>query len=268
VAVGAGLAVAAAAIAGTGSPSVEGVVFVLAVLAVLNLVLGIVNLIPAYPLDGGRIVHAIAWRRARDERAGWVAAATSGRLTGIGASGAGFVVMLQGDVPSGALVALSGWFLTLSARSITERVRFEDLVKGLSVEDVMEKDPPTIDPRITVDSVGSQLVDPESAITAVPVVHDGALVGLLGTAQVRAVPESRWPETHVEAAMVGRERLVPMAPTTGLLEAVTALHRAGLDGLPVLDRERLVGVFTRRSLGLALQARSGARPAEGGGDAR
>jgi CBS domain-containing protein len=232
------------------------------VVAILNLVLGGLNLVPAYPLDGGRIVRAIAWRRTRSERRGWLAAARSGRLSGAAAAAAGLVVLLLGDAPNGLMIALSGWFLTLSARSIGDRVRVEDLVGELRVEDVMERDPATVHPGLTIDTFASQLLLGESTITAVPVVEGAELVGMLGVRQVRAIREDKWSETRVEDVMVPRADVPSVRPRDRLLVATESLQRSNLDGVPVLDEGRLVGVFTRRSLGVAVAARQGEAVAE------
>jgi CBS domain-containing protein len=184
-------------------------------------------------------------------------------------------VLLLGDVANGIMIALSGWFLTLSARSIGDRVRVEDVVGDLRVEEVMERDPATVSPGLTVDTFASQLLAGEAATTAVPVVADDVLVGLLGVRQVRAIRQDKWGETRVEDAMVPSHDVPTVAPRDPLLGAAETLQRSGLDGVPVLDGGKLVGVFTRRSLGLAVAARQeeaggvevpGARSATPGSD--
>lgn len=248
-------ALGAVAGVGPGGETLRLVALVCGVVAILNLVLGGLNLVPAYPLDGGRIVRAIAWRRTRSERRGWLAAAQSGRMSGAAAAAAGLVVLLLGDAPNGLMIALSGWFLTLSARSIGDRVRVEDLVGELRVEDVMERDPATVHPGLTIDTFASQLLLGESTITAVPVVDGDELVGMLGVRQVRAIREDKWSETRVEDVMVQRSAVPSVRPRDRLLVATESLQRSNLDGVPVLDEGRLVGVFTRRSLGVAVAAR-------------
>ena len=259
IALGAGLALGAAAL-GAGGGSVALVVAqVLAVLAVLNLILGLVNVIPAYPLDGGRIIRAFAWRRTGVERDGWRSAAASGRIVASLVIVGGAAVILIGEVTNGAMLALSGWFLLLSSRAIGERVKVNDLIGDLSVGDVMERDGPTVHPGLTVDTFAGQLLDGEVPITAIPVLRDEAVIGILGVRQVRRLKRGDWAAAHVEDVMARPPRFPMLDPGDGLVSAVEQLQRAGLDGLPVLSEGRLVGVLTRRSIGLALQGRTAAR---------
>lgn len=228
---------------------------VLAVLVFLNLVLGVVNLVPAYPLDGGRIVRDLAWRRSGSERSGLQTASRTGRLTGYVVIAAGIAVLLVEGGYMGAMLALTGWFLVLSANALRDRVRLDDLVGGQIVADAMETDPVTVTPSLTVDTFASQLLDRGSLLTAVPVVHDDRIVGLLGVRQVRAVRPVEWTTTRVSDVMVEPPKLSLLSPNEPLKQALERIHRAGVDGLPVVDGERLVGVLTRLSVGTYVKAR-------------
>jgi Zn-dependent protease len=227
----------------------------LAAVLVLNALLGGVNLVPAYPLDGGRIVRAIAWRRTGSEQSGWRAAAASGRFSGIAAVAVGIGVLAIGSATNGAMIALSGWFLILSARTIRERLRVDELIGDLHVRDAMEPAGPTVHPTLTLDTFAAQLLDVESGTTAVPVTESDEVVGLVGVRQLNRVRRNRWPETRVQDVMVRPPRLVIVAPDDPLPRAVVGLQRAGVDGLPVLEDGKLVGVLTRPSVGKVVAER-------------
>ena len=230
---------------------------VLSVLVLLNLLLGVVNLVPAYPLDGGRIVRDLAWRRSGSERSGWRAASLSGRVTGVIVIAIGIALLLpHGDV-TGAMVALTGWFLILSANSVRDRVRLDDLVGGHLVSEAMEPTPSTVHPSLTVDTFAAQLLDGESSVTAVPVVQGDEVIGLLGVGQVRRLRPTAWASTRVEDVMAKPPRLTFLSPADPLKGALERIQRAGLDGLPVLDDGQLVGVLTRRGIATFVQGRSG-----------
>ncbi|TAJ99326.1 MAG: CBS domain-containing protein [Chloroflexota bacterium] len=265
VGLGAALALGAAAVDAAGGAAATVATQVLAVLAVLNLVLGVVNVIPAYPLDGGRIVRAIAWRRTGREKDGWRAAGLAGRIVGLSVIAGGFVVVALGDFTNGAMIGLSGWFLVLSARAIRERIRVDELIGDLRVGDVMEIDTPTVHPGLTVDTFAGQLLDREVPTTAIVVVQDDAVLGILGVRQVQRLRPAELAAKRVEDVMVRPPRLPIVTPLDGLVGAVERLQRSGLDGLPVVEGGRLAGVLTRRSIGLAVQARSG--PGHGAGEA-
>jgi Zn-dependent protease/CBS domain-containing protein len=255
LAIGAVLAVLTAIAAIGGGPVLDTAAATLGVLAVLNVILGVVNLVPAYPLDGGRIVRAIGWRRGGSIRSGWLAAARAGRLSGFAAIGGGIAILLSGGFQNGAMIALSGWFLILNSRSIMERMRLDDLIGGLHVEDAMETSPVSIAPNLTVDTFAGQLLDEESTMTAVPVVSDDEVVGVLGIREVRRLQRSRWPTTRVGDVMAKPPRLALLSARDSLASALERLQRAGLDGLPVVDGGSLVGMLTRRSVGQLIHER-------------
>ena len=237
-------------------PSFGAAAGVLAVLVFLNLVLGLVNLVPAYPLDGGRIIRDLVWRRTGSERTGWRAAGQSGRLTGLVVIGVGITFLVaKGDV-TGAMLALTGWFFVLSSNQVRDRIRLDDLVGGRVVTDAMELAATAVSPNLTVDTFAAQLFTGESPVTAVPVEDEDRVVGLIGISQVRRIPRGRWPSTRVGDVMAKPPKLVFLAPTEPLRQGLERIYRAGLDGLPVLDDGRLLGVLTKRGIGrfIALQS--------------
>jgi Zn-dependent protease/predicted transcriptional regulator len=249
------LALAAWAFAlGEGFDNATGV---LSVLVFLNLVLGFVNLIPAYPLDGGRIVRDLVWRRSGSERSGYRAASRSGRITGFIVIGLGIAVLAVDPTFTGGMIALTGWFLILSSNAVRDRVKVDELVGGHTVGEVMEPAPVTVTPNLTIDTFAAQLLDGESPMTSVPVVDDDQVVGILGVSQIRSIPQRRWASTRVEEAMVKPPKLAFLAREDPLKEALEQLQRNGLDGLPVMEDGRLVGVLTRRSTALFVRGKQG-----------
>jgi Zn-dependent protease len=236
---------------------------IVVVLAVLNILIGLVNLIPAYPLDGGRIVRALAWRRSGTIKGGWSAAAATGRLSGLVALSIGGGLFLTGEITNGGMVALSGWFLILSSRAIRERQKVDALIGDLVVRDAMERNPTTVQPGLTVDTLAGQLLDGETPTTSIPVMDGTTVIGMLGVREVRRLRRGAWGVTRVGDAMVKPPRMVPLAPGAGLVEAVERLHRSGLDGLPVILDGALEGVLTRRSVGQVVRDRTASLPTSG-----
>jgi Zn-dependent protease/CBS domain-containing protein len=250
---------------GAGAAAIGGeltvVATIFAVLLVLNLLLGGINLVPAYPLDGGRVIRALAWRRTGSERQGWRAAGLSGRLSGLAALAAGLLVMLVGSTLNGAMIALSGWFLILSARSIRDRVRIDELLGGLQVRDAMDEVPATVHRTLSIDTFADQLLDGASPMIALPVIEDDRVVGLVGLRQVRGIRRGRWPTTRVEEVMAAPPRLALVSPEDDLTAAVAVLGRSDLDGLPVVDADgRLIGLLTRPGVGKLVASRLGQGP--------
>ncbi len=236
---------------------------VVAVLAVLNILIGLVNLIPAYPLDGGRIVRALAWRRTGSMSGGWSAASTTGRVAGLVILSIGGGLFLVGELSNGGMVALSGWFLILSSRAIRERQKVDRMIGGLSVADAMERNPTAVQQTLTVDTLAGQLLDSETPTTAIPVMDGTDVIGILGVREVRRLRRAAWGITRVGDAMSRPPRMITLAPDVSLVDAVEGLQRSGLDGLPVMQDGRLQGVLTRKSVGQIVRDRSAGSSTDG-----
>jgi Zn-dependent protease/CBS domain-containing protein len=258
LAIGFALAVAGIAGSGTGVPAIEVAAGIAIVLAALNLVLGGVNLVPAYPLDGGRVVRGVVWARTGDERRGARAAAVSGRTVSWMVIGFGVVVAIAGDMIDGLMVALSGWLLATASRGIERRVAVQDLLKDVRVGDVMDRTVSSIPPNLTVDTFGDRLLGTDET-SALPVVRDDVIVGVVSASQVRKLRRGSWATTRAEDLMVAPPALPLMRVGDTLWSALDGLRRTGLDGLPVVEGAGLLGVITRRGILAAIQKQAGIR---------
>ncbi|MEK6721832.1 MAG: site-2 protease family protein [Chloroflexota bacterium] len=226
------------------------------VLGALNILLGLANLIPAYPLDGGRAVRGAAWWRTGNERRASMIAALAGRAVGWAIVGGGLMLALSGQMANGILVAVSGWFLAMTARGLREQTEIQALLQGLRIDEFVERDVTRIAPGLTVDTFAQGLLDDESPAAAAVVGPDG-LLGVIGVGHVRRLRHGRWTTTRAEDLMAAVGRVPPLVAGGALWPAIVRLRRSGIDGLPVVDGSSLIGVFTRRSIGLAMRSRQG-----------
>jgi len=242
----------------TLDPAWASVADLLAIIGALDLVLAAVSIVPAFPLDGGRIVRAAAWARTGNQRSGTRIAGSVGRWTGRAFLLIGLLLILTEDTFDGIMTGLVGWFLMASARSVDRWLVLDDLVQGIRVDEAMEKDLETLSPQLTLDTFATSILD-GTVGPALPVVRDDAVVGIVGAAQVRAVPQRSWPTTRSEDVMVGGETMPSASPGDSLADALERLRISHLDGLPVLDGTVLRGMLTRRSIAVALHARAEAR---------
>ena len=161
--------------------------------------------------------------------------------------GISFLLADEGGL-TGAMIALTGWFFILSANTVRDRIRLDDLVVDHTVRDAME-DVATVTPSLTVDTFAAQLLDGESPMTAVPSSTATTIVGVLGVAQVRRIRRSDWAKTHVEDVMAKPPKLTFLAPDEPLKQGLERIFRSGLDGLPVVEDGTLVGILTKRGVG-------------------
>jgi Zn-dependent protease/CBS domain-containing protein len=226
------------------------------VVGILDLVLGGVNLVPGYPLDGGRVVRALAWARSGDPVAGLLAAARTGRWLGMGLAAIGTGLILAVDSTDGLMLALCGWLLISTGRAVERTAGVERLLEGIRVGEIMEPEVTRVPAGLTLDTFADQVVDgPEGAVS---VVRGSDFVGMLGIRQIRRVGRSKWSQTHAGDIMTGTDALPTIDPDTTVRAALEHLTRTGLDGLPVMVDGTIGGVVTRRAVADAIR-RAGAR---------
>jgi Zn-dependent protease/CBS domain-containing protein len=240
----------------------DAVAQVALVLAVLNALLALLNMVPVYPLDGGRVLRAAIWHATKSEARAARGVAIVSRVLGWILIGGGVAVMLTDDGLTGVMLVICGWFLSGTARSMERRLALEDLLRGMRVESVMEKDLPTVSPQLTLDTFAAQYLATGEG-TSLPVMRDDTLLGLIGISQLRRIRQSSWPTMRAADVMVSPPTLPTLAPDDELWGALERLRRTGLDGLPVLRGSELLGVLTRRGIVNAIQSRG--RPAIGAG---
>ncbi|HKG56385.1 MAG TPA: site-2 protease family protein [Candidatus Limnocylindrales bacterium] len=255
LAIGGVLGIAGVAAEQTSNPTIVAAGGVALVLAALNLVLGGANLVPAFPLDGGRVVRAAVWARTNDERRGARAAAACGRAVGWILVGAGIALIVAGDTIDGFMLGLSGWLLSTAARGITRRLAVQELLADVRVADVMERGVSGIAPNLTVDTFAAQLLEGSSG-GALPVVRGDEILGLVSASQLRRLRRSSWPKTRAEDLMVAPPTLPLLAAGDTLWSALDRLRRTNLDGLPVVEGAGLLGVVTRDAIVATIQSRA------------
>ena len=249
-----------------GAGAMQAIGRVALVIGLMNLLLGGVNLLPAFPLDGGRIVRGLAWARTGDAGRALRIAASSGRYLGILFATAGIVGIVVVDSVDGLMLAVCGWFIVSSASAVERSADVDLVLESLSVADVMEHDVSGVPPGLTLDTFADQILD-GAAPASVPVLRGPDLVGMVGAKQVRRIRRDRWPNTRAEDLMVSGDALPSVGPETSLRDALERFHRSGLDGLPVLEAGALTGIVTRRAVAKAIAEAARDRRRTGGAPA-
>jgi Zn-dependent protease len=220
-----------------------------------SLLIGLANLLPGDPLDGGRIVHGAAWRITGDAGRARRTTARVGRSVGLLMVGAGFVVALAGDVTSSIVLILAGWFVRTGAIAAERRATLRDLVAGLTVADAMDAAPPEVPTGLTLDTFAPAAVDGGER-DAFAVTRDGTVVGVLGLRAIRRLRQDAWPRTRTEEAMTALGDLLPLSPDGALWPALEELQRSGRDALPVLREGAFAGLLTRMSATRTIRERA------------
>jgi len=227
-------------------------------LGVSNVLLAAFNLVPGFPMDGGRLLRAALWAVTGN----FVRATRIATLVGRGFAyliiAGGFLRAISGEVLDGLWLIFIGWFLNQAAEASYKRVAVEKLVEGIRVQDVMERTMPVVGPNLTLDTLVDQHLLTGQA-SYYPVVHDGELVGSVEVSQVSRVPRSDWPNTRVTDVMTRGTGLRTLSEGEPLWQAVTQFEESSATAIPVVGGEtgrRLLGLVTRDGVFRALRARA------------
>jgi Zn-dependent protease/CBS domain-containing protein len=232
----------------------------------VNVLLGIFNLIPGFPLDGGRVLRAILWwaTGSLDRSTRW--ASTVGRVFAWALMAAGVTMLLGYGVPflgrgamQGLWFLLIGWFLNNAARASYQQLLLQNAFEDLTVADVMRRHPQMVAPEIMVDELVRDYFM-QSDQQAFPVVGiDGRLLGLVELGQVQAVPRAQWAQTKVREIMTPAEEVDAVAPEQDAIQALRCL--AEHEQIPVVVHGRVAGVLRRQDLMRWLALRTEMAPA-------
>jgi Zn-dependent protease len=232
----------------------------------LNLVLAVLSLLPGLPLDGGRVVRALAWARTGDrDRAGHVAARV-GRYLGWTLVGVGVALALADMISGGLLVLCLGWLLSTGARTLDKRLGLERLLRGATVDDATRREVPRVAPYLTVDTFADRYQG-EGALSCLPVAEAETVLGIIGVRRLQRLGRRKFAATRAADIMVSPPQAPFLAPADDLWPAVEMMNRLGLDGLAVVGDDGLVGMVTRETIGELIQRRTAgadAAPAAGG----
>lgn len=229
-------------------------------LTVVNLAVGLFNLVPGFPMDGGRVLRAIIWQIRGDRMAATRIAARGGHVVAIGLGLLGGYLLVAGDA-FGLWYFLIAYFLYDMASSSLQQETLEAAAAGVRVGDVMSTRFPSARPDMTVEAVVNEVLLPNK-MRIVPVVDDARLAGLVAIRDLGRIPQERWAQTRVDEVMASAAALPVLDPEMTLMAAIERFEGHAL--LPVVRDGALVGVVypetvilylrTREALGLTRSA--------------
>jgi CBS domain-containing protein len=244
--------VATFALDATGGPAlVEGGI---AWLAGTNAILLLFNLIPAFPLDGGRLLRAWLWQRSGDKYRATSGAARLGRICAFVMIGLGLLSLFINGAISGLWLIFLGWFLMSAARGEESQVLLRGALSGLRVGDVMARDPITAPGWITVDEFMRSYVPMQSA-TAYPIkTFDGAIDGLVTLARLAQVPPEERHVKRVRDVGTGMNEVLKASPGEPVTAVLDRFSPANDGQMLVMEGGALVGLLSPGDITRALKA--------------
>jgi CBS domain-containing protein len=236
------------------SPATPGIAL-LVWLGYINLTLGAFNMIPGFPLDGGRVLRAILWWAMNDAERATRASAFVGQVIAVLFITFGILRFFQGAGLGGLWIAFIGWFLLQAAGATLMQVQTGTLLRGLRVKDVMSTDSYTVDPELSVQEfVNEHLL--RTGRRCFLVVQDGRLLGLITTNEVRTVEPRAWPFTPVRSVMRSADKVHFVSRDMPAMEALETMGREDVNQLPVMSDGRVEGIVSRAHVLQVLRSRA------------
>jgi Zn-dependent protease/predicted transcriptional regulator len=226
---------------------IEKVQAVFGYLATVNVLLGVFNLVPGFPLDGGRVLRAIAWERTGSLARATRVAATVGEYVAYGMMAIGAFMLLSGLPTNGLWLILIAWFLLSASRAEAGSVRVESVLGRLRARDVMDESYGTVDrSEPLADVIQSQMFG--HGHRAVVVTDDGRFAGIATVTDARGLERDTWANTPVGSAMTPGAKVVSVGPDAPAIDVLQLLAEKRLNQVPVLSDGRVLGLVSRREL--------------------
>ena len=226
-------------------------------LARINLMLAVFNLIPGFPLDGGRIFRALVWMRTGSLARATRVASTGGQWVGYGFMGVGLFSLLTGGAFNGLWLIFIGWFLRNAAASSQAQTSLQEALRGLTVAEVMDRRVDSAAAHHTLEQVVREHV--LSGSQRVLLVTDSLGNGIRGWVTLEdivRVPRAVWPVVTVGQLMSPRENLLVLSPQAELLSALQKMDESSLSQAPVIAENQILGWLSRERIQNYLRLRT------------
>jgi Zn-dependent protease/predicted transcriptional regulator len=233
----------------------------------INLILATFNLLPGFPLDGGRIFRAIVWGITKDFTRASKMAGTSGKLVAYGmiVYGAGLALSTS-QWQQGLWLAFIGWFLLSAAQESVAQIAIRETLSGLQAADVMSQEVPVVPRDISLEDYSQEVL--RTGRRCHLVVTGDRMVGMMNVPMLNSVPREEWANNSVQAVMIPREKILwakPEEPLLGLLERLLA---ADINQMPVVSggentgnsNSHIIGMITRDSILRVMRTRAEVGP--------
>ena len=237
---------------GTNSPLEE----ILFYLAVTNVLLGVFNLIPAFPLDGGRVLRSIIWKISGSMRQATRAASITGQVIAYLFILLGIWLFFTVSLLDGIWLGFIGWYLLSSAQSANSQVMLASVFNNVTVGEVMNPKPMTVPANISL----QQLVDAyflPGGLRYALVMQADQLVGLITLSDIRHIPREQWGLVPVSSAMIPLSRLHVVSPQQTLSDVLPLMAGRDVNQLPVVQNGAPVGIVSRDAIVQYLEVRRG-----------
>ncbi|HXJ06066.1 MAG TPA: site-2 protease family protein [Candidatus Acidoferrum sp.] len=224
-----------------------------------NLLLAVFNLLPGFPLDGGRIFRAIIWGATKNFSRATRIAGASGRLIAYALILLGGFAVFKGFIGQGLWSVFIGFFLLNAAQESVAQAAIRETLSGLRAADVMSHEVPTVGRAISLEEYGAEVL--RTGRRCHLVITDDRLVGMMNVHTLNSVPRHEWANTSVQAVMIPRERILWATPDEPLLGLLERLLTADINQMPIVSGSdngaaQIIGMVSRDSILRVMQTRT------------
>ncbi len=223
-------------------------------LAVANFLLGAFNLLPGFPLDGGRVLRSIIWKATGNFKKATRIASSVGQAFAYVFILLGIIGFFTGNFFNGLWVVFIGWFLLSAAQTASTQVELQSALQGVSVGQVMDPRPFVVPANISVQKLVDRYFLPLGLHSA-PVTQGEYLAGLITLSDIARVARERWSYTPVGHVMRGLQQVYVATPEQPLQEVFQMMGAQSINQVPVVEDGRLVGLLSREAIIRYLQVR-------------
>ncbi len=217
----------------------------------INFLLGVFNLIPGFPMDGGRILRSAIWRKKKDYFFATQKASSIGRGIALFFIFFGLFSLLTGGT-GGLWLMFIGWFLYSAAQASYQQATLQEVLSGLKVKDIMVREMQTIEPSITLDEAVDRYFL-RFAYGGFPVIEGGKFLGILTLKEVKNVPREDWGRVKVSEVYVPHEKRWEVSPEDDVIKALELMIKEDKGRIVVTERDRIIGLITRNGIARYVQ---------------
>ena len=225
-------------------------------LARINLILALFNLIPGFPLDGGRVLRAFVWWLTKSYERATRFASISGQVVGFGFVGLGIFYIINGNIVNGIWMSFIGWFLQSAAATASQQLRVKNQLEGVTVADAMSRDCGEVSSLTPIHQIVHERVLTGGQHCFFVRDFDGQIRGMLTLQEITRIPQIQWRFKTAEQVMVPFERTVQIDPDTELLSALQLMESANVSQVSVVQHNRPIGLLSKDQVLRYLQLRT------------
>jgi len=211
----------------------------------LNLILALFNLIPGFPLDGGRVLRALVWKLTNSYQRATQIATIGGQAIAFGFIGFGILGIFTGQLVDSLWLVFIGWFLQNAASSADQQLRMQQILRGVTVGQAMSRDCSEIPGLTTINQLVQERVIPNGQRCFFVTDFQGNLQGLLTIEDISRVPQQKWRFVTAEQVMTSFNNLAQVEADSELLAALKTMEEANISQVPVVQYNRPVGLISR-----------------------